>query len=355
MKDVPVEILSLILTYLQDETASGPVGTIPNRDRAAHGSTAATIKDLLSCCLVNKGFLAEAQPLLHQIVRISKRHEALRWLPDRLGVKDTARHIRTLHLNCLETEAAIMQLLDSTSNLRYLTLEAGNVESRDCLAECINTSLMRHTHLQSITLTGLTSIKTLAIVYNLPYRLTHLGVSGLYKYKGALWDNCIDCVNAESISFTGLKVSDKWDMYFLFQLCEVHPAMPPTSLTFHQCQVSFDFLPESTYITVKEIHIFDAPKLLELDQLGRFRNLQDFTISAMHDFIKLSTPITTIKRITLRECEEGIAKLFTQWICKGYFPSLEDIFITGSQSQNSADQARLLELRTICRDRLYCQ
>lgn len=347
MKDIPVEILRLILAYLATDREQGKAGTPKSRNDSDLDREEARNRHLSACCLVNKSFLMEAQPLLYQSVRISSRVQTTRWLPNQLSSNSLARHIRSLRIHCLQAEPALMQILQASESLRWLTLEAENVERRDCLAECINTSLMKCTQLQAISLQGLTSIKTLSIVYNLPYRLTELSLCGLYSYKGALWDNSTDWINTESLKLSGWKASDKWDLYFLFQVCEISPARPPYKLTFERCQVSFDFLPDSIYQAVHEIRILDAPQLLQLDHLDRFSNTHYFTVSANHDFLKLATPLVNITHVTLEDCSEPMAKMFGRWFGKGYLPSLEVLDLPGSRTHLNG-QPWLKELQLAC-------
>lgn len=346
MTELPVEILRLVLAYLSPCSDEEQASYTSKQTASARGCTQDTPQDdLLACCLVNKNFLAVAQPLLYRSVQVLTQRETIRWLDRNPNRNDLASHVQILRLNCLQAESVMMQLLQACVNLRWLTLEAGSVEKKDCLAECINTSLAKCRRLETISLQSLTSIKTLSIVYNLPYRLRELGISGLYKYQAALWDNPFDWIDTDSVTFTGMKALDNWDMYFLLQLCEIHPAKPPTSLTFRKCQIAFDFLPEQTYLSVKEVILHEAPQLLELDHLDRFEQLEHLSISSSHDFLKLSTPLSRITRLTLPDINATSSKIITRWLQKGLFPSLHTVHIERAENEMPS---WLLMLQSAC-------
>lgn len=352
MPPLPIEVVRLILAYLSLSPPAPPLfAGLPSSHAVRSRQPPIRNSDLLACCLVNKAFLAEAQPFLFHSVYILTEADTKRWLRSAPSHGNLASNIRRLHMNCVKSEDAIGCILRTSSKLRWLILDAHGVEKKDCLAECINNSLQKCNQLESITLNSLTSIKTLSMVYNLPYRLRSLGISGLYNYKGALWDNSLDWVDADGVFFEGTKMLDKWDMYFLFQLFEVSSARPPTTLTFRRCQVSFDFLPEATYAAIKEIILEDAPQLLELDCLGRFEQLKTLGFGAKHDFMKLRSSLPAIERLHLTNCNPPTFKMVKQWISRGYFPNLEVISMEKARLDEFADRSSCLKtLVSVCSD-----
>ena len=350
MPALPIEIIRLILAHLSLSPPASPLlAALPYSHAIRSERPTPGVSGLLACCLVNKAFLAEAQPLLLHSVYILSEADAKSWLKSAASHGNLASHIRRLCLSCAEAEDAIGHILRTSTKLRCLTLDAKGAESRDCLAECINVALQKCERLECISLTALTSIKTLSMVYNLPYRLRCLEIHGLYKYKGALWDNSQDWIDADSVIFDGVKMVDKWDMHFLFQLFEVSSTKPPRILTFRRCQVSFVLLPEATYASVGKIILEEAPKLLELDHLDRFARLGTLAIGAKHDFIKLGCCLTAVERLHLTSCNAPTFKMVIQWISKGYYPNLAIISMEKAHLQACADGSSWMEtLNSVC-------
>jgi len=191
-----------------------------------------------------------------------------------------------------------------------------------------------------------TSIKSLSIVYSLPYRLSSLSISGLYNYKGALWENTDDWIDADMIEFKRFKMLDAWDLYFLFQLCEQGPATPPASLIFRNSQITFDFLPEATYQAIRSVIIEGAPQLLQLDHLERFPNLEHLGFSARHDFVKISRQLHAIHVLDIMEWNDTIEGMLTSWMYKDYFPGLKTLRLPHVVGLDPAMHAKWKHIRS---------
>lgn len=345
MPSLPLEILRLILASLagrEDSPHEEFVNSTAGQDRCSRSAS------LLACCLVNKAFMAEAQALLYQSLTIKTEETSLRWAQAARSHGHLAKYVQTLYLACTQAENGIGTIMEAATNLRCLTLDTADVERKECLSESINTSLRRCQKIESITLIAITSIKTVSIVYNLPYRLQVLALTGLYNYKGGLWDSSDDWIDAENFILSGAKMLDSWDMYFLFQLFAIAPARPPSKLQFNRCQVSFDFLPAKIYKAVNEISIREAPQLLELGELEKFSELSSLSFGTKHDFVKLCRPLPTIRRLHLNSCNERTRKVLTGWLRQGYIPSLDVMSMARDDREESASSiAWLAELSSL--------
>jgi hypothetical protein len=219
----------------------------------------------------------------------------------------------------------VSSLIRLCNNLQRVELQVANAEKEDCLSECIQGALAQATSVKEVAILEPTSIRSLAIVYNLPYRLRKLHIIGLFGYKMKLWESPDDYIDVEEVILERSWILD-WDVHFFFRLMEHESASgPPIVLRLLSTICDIDWIPDQTAKNLSEIDFHDAQKLLKLDLLEKFATVSRLGLSFKHNFVSLTLPLEQIVCLDMPECKKDMAKTLRNWLDRGLLAKLECI------------------------------
>lgn len=283
---------------------------------------------LLALSLTSREMRDEVQTLLFRhvvILEFYKYRSPFYWAfssPDR---RTLCSKVRALDISCVAMQDVVSPLIRACPQLLTVTLQVANVEKRDCLTETLQGALSACRQIKEVRLLQPTSIRTLSVVYSLPYRLDQLRIVGLYGYQHNLWDDPAEFIDVEALALEKCKVLD-WDVYYLFTLMEHSLAAgPPSSLSLASCQVDIDWIPEVSAGCLRSVRIEEAQQLLKLDHLSRFPRLSCLEISSRHDFVSLNIQLPQIHELTVIRFSENMVKLLIRWLEGGLFSRLQTL------------------------------
>lgn len=241
--------------------------------------------------------------------------------PNRVSLCAT---VRTLRLSALAYSNHVGQLIAACTSLHELVLLVKDMEKDDCLGALIQSALSKARSIKVVRLLHPTSIKSVEVVYSLPYRLAKLVIEGMNTYRGALWENEPEWLDVQELVLARSKL-EGWDAYFFLLLCEQHSRTPPKTLRVQAGVVDLPSLPEATAKALTTLDFEDAQPLLHLKDLERFENVENLSLSAKHDFILGDEDLPNIRRVRIPVMTEEMCKLWIKWLSRGMFSELEEM------------------------------